>query len=107
MTSLDLSSLGNLTTQIGGLLPSGATIVEGLITGAAVSTVSKGLQAGGASSLDPLGLFPRPAAAAAPVPATNNPNVVSGPTITASAFASLDAGSKASLLSAGVHIVAG
>ena len=104
MTSLDLSSLSNLTSQLGGLLPSGTQIVEGLITGAAVSTVSKGLQAGGASSLDPLGLFPKPAVAPA---VTNNPAVTSGPTITASAFAALDPGSKASLLSAGVHIVAG
>ena len=106
MTTLDLSSLSNLTTQLGGLLPSGSTIVEGLITGAAVSTVTKGLQAGGAASLDPLGLFPRPGAAA-PVAATNNPNVVTGPTITASAFAALPASAQGTLLAAGAHIVAG
>ena len=105
MTSHDLSSLSNLTTQLGGLLPSGQQILEGVITGAAVTTVTKGLQAGGASSLDPLGLFPRPAAT--PVAATNNPNVVTGPTITSSAFAALPPASQGTLLAAGVHIVAG
>ena len=104
MTSLDLSSLSNLTSQLGGLLPSGSTIIEGLITGAAVSTVTKGLQAGGASSLDPLGLFPKAPGVTA---STNNPNVTSGPTITASAFASLPAASQASLLAAGAHIISG
>jgi len=106
MTSLDLSSLSNLTSQLGGLMPSGQQILEGVITGAAVTTVTKGLQAGGASALDPLGIFPRPAAT--PVAAaTNNPNVVSGPTITSSAFAALPPASQGTLLAAGVHIVAG
>ena len=103
---LDLSSLGNLTTNIGSLMPSGSQIMENVLVGAAGSVVLKGLQAGGASVLDPLGLFPK-APGAAPIAATNNPAVVSGPTITASAFASLDAVSKGSLTAAGVHIVAG
>ena len=101
MSGIDLSSIGALTTNLGNLLPSGSAIAENVLTGAAASVVLKGLQAGGASSLDPLGLFPKPSTA------TNNPNVVAGPTITASAFASLDQASKGSLLAAGVHIVAG
>ena len=103
---LDLSSISGLTTNLGSLLPSGSQIMENVLVGAAGSVVLKGLQAGGASVLDPLGLFSKPAAAA-PMAATNNPAVVSGPTITASAFASLDAVSKGSLTAAGVHIVAG
>ena len=104
---LDLSSMSGLTANLGSLLPSGSQIMENVLVGAAGSVVLKGLQAGGASVLDPLGLFPKPAAATAPMAATNNPAVVSGPTITASAFASLDAVSKGSLTAAGVHIVAG
>jgi hypothetical protein len=107
MTSLDLSSLTNLTGQLGNLMPSGQQILEGVLTGAAVTTVTKGLQAGGAASLDPLGLFQHSAAAAAPVAATNNPNVVTGPTITASAFSALPPASQGTLLAAGVHIVQG
>ena len=80
--------------------------MENVLVGAAGSVVLKGLQAGGASVLDPLGLFPKPAGAV-PIAATNNPAVVSGPTITASAFASLDPASKGALTAAGVHIVAG
>jgi hypothetical protein len=106
MASLDLSSLGSLTSNLGALMPSGQQIMENVLVGAAGSVVLKGLQAGGASSLDPLGLFPK-VAGAAPVSPTNNPNASNGPTITASAFATLDPASKASLLAAGVHIVAG
>ena len=102
---LDLSSLNGLTTNLGSLLPSGSQIMENVMVGAAGSVVLKGLQAGGASALDPLGLFPKPAVA--PIAATNNPAVVIGPTITASAYASLDAVSRGSLTAAGVHIVAG
>jgi hypothetical protein len=104
MAGLDLSSLGNLTSNLGSLLPSGSAIMENVLVGAAGSVVLKGLQAGGASSLDPLGLFPKNPAVS---PSTNNPNVANGPTITASAFAALDSASKASLLAASVHIVAG
>ena len=102
--SLDLSSLSSLTSNVGSLLPSGSQIMENVLVGAAGSVVLKGLQAGGASVLDPLGLFPK---TSAPVAATNNPAVVSGPTITASAFASLDSASKGALLAAGAHIVQG
>lgn len=104
MAGLDLSSIGALTTNLGSLMPSGSAIMENVLTGAAASVVLKGLQAGGANTLDPLGLFPKPAAAVA---ATNNPAVVTGPTITASAFASLPAASQGALLAAGAHIVAG
>ena len=103
---LDLSSISGLTANLGSLLPSGSQIMENVLVGAAGSVVLKGLQAGGANVLDPLGLFPHPGAAPT-VAATNNPAVVSGPTITASAFASLDPVSKGSLTAAGVHIVAG
>ena len=103
---LDLSSMSALTTNLGSLLPSGSQIMENVLVGAAGSVVLKGLQAGGASSLDPLGLF-HPASTTPAIAATNNPAVASGPTITASAFASLDAVSKGSLTAAGVHIVAG
>jgi hypothetical protein len=106
MAGLDLSSLGALTANVGSLLPSGSAIMENVLVGAAGSVVLKGLQAGGASSLDPLGLFPK-APGVAPVSPTNNPNALNGPTITASAFASLDPASKAALLAAGAHIVAG
>jgi len=96
--SLDLSSLSGLTANLGSLLPSPTAIVEQIALGAAVSTVTKGIAAGGLGSLDPLGLFPHPA---------NNPAASPGPTITASAFSSLDANAKASLLASGVHVIAG
>lgn len=96
--------VSNLTSQITAMLPSGSEIAQNLLLGAATSVVVKGLQAGGANSLDPLGLFPHPQTASAP---TNNPAVTSGPTITASAFAAMPQGSQATLLASGVHIVAG
>jgi hypothetical protein len=105
MSGIDLSSLTNLAGSLGSALPSGSAIMENVLVGAASSVVLKGLQAGGASSLDPLGLF-HPATTPT-VAGTNNPAVVNGPTITASAFASLPAASQGSVLAAGVHVVAG
>ena len=95
---INLSSLSGLVSQLGNLLPSGASIVENLVVGAATNTVVKGLQAGGADALDPLHLFPHPA---------NNPASVQSPTITASAFATLPPAAQATFLTAGGHIVAG
>lgn len=100
-------NVSDITNTIGSLLPSGQDIAQNLLMGAATSVIVKGLQAGGANSLDPLGLFPKPAQPAAPIAPTNNPAVVSGPTVTASAFASLPASVQAALMAAGVHIVAG
>jgi hypothetical protein len=94
---LDLSGLGALTSNLGALVPAPAAIIENVVTAAAGSVVLKGLQAGGAASLDPLGLFPHPA---------NNPNAVNGPTITASAFASMPPQAQGAFLAAQGHIVA-
>jgi hypothetical protein len=106
MSGIDLSSLSNLAGSLGSALPSGSAIMENVLVGAASSVVLKGLQAGGAQSLDPLGLF-HAAGTTPAVAATNNPAVVSGPTITASAFASLPAASQGTFLAAGGHIVSG
>lgn len=98
MAGIDLSSLSGLTKNLGDLMPSGQDLIQNLMLGAGVSVVTKGIQAGGLSSLDPLGLFPHPA---------NNPNAVTGPTISASAFSMLNAQGQASFLAAGGHIIAG
>ena len=82
-----MPNLSDLTSAIGGLVPSASDLAQQVAMGAAVSVVTSGLKAqltpGGA--LDPLGLFK----SATPA---NNPNAVSGATITASAFASLPSG---------------
>ena len=104
---LDLSSFGNLTSNLGSLVPSSGAIIQQVALGAAASVVLKGLQAGGAQQLDPLGLFHPKGEAAAPIAATNNPAITSGPTITASAFASLPPASQSMMLASGVHVIAG
>jgi len=93
--------LANLESTISGLLPNSTDVLQSVITSAAAGVVLSGLknQIGG-GALDPLGLFKNMAPA-------NNPNAVSGPTITASAFATLPAATQAQLAAAGVHIVAG
>ena len=102
--SLDLSGLSG---SLASALPSSGAILDNVILGAATSVVLSGLkQQAGSGALDPLGLFPHNTANA-PVAPTNNPNITNGPTITASAFASLPPASQASLLAAGAHILAG
>jgi hypothetical protein len=104
---LDLSSLGSLTSNIGSLLPSGSQLAENIALGAATSVVLAGVKSqGGQDALDPLHLFHKDAPPATPTQ-LNNPNVVIGPTITASAFASLPPATQAQLAASGVHIVAG
>jgi len=96
-------SLPDVTNLIGGLAPSAPEIVQNIALGAATSVVLSGIKAqmaGGA--LDPLGLFTKSNTAPA-----NNPNAVTGATVTASAFAALPAATQAQLTAAGVHIVAG
>ena len=91
--------LGSLTNALSSYMPSGSALIQNLALGAATSVVVAGIKSdAGKQAMDPLGLFPHPA---------NNPNVVTGATITASAFAALPAAAQAQLTAAGVHIVAG
>ena len=96
MSGIDLSNFGNLVSNLGGLMPTGNQIVENVLLGAASNVVLKGLSGSG--------LLPIPIPGQS---ANNNPNVVAGPTITASAYAVLPASAQAQLMAAGVHIVAG
>lgn len=90
-----------LMSGIGSLVPSGSQIAEQVALGAASSVVLSGIKAQlGGGALDPLGLFHNTAP-------QNNPNAMTGVTITASAFAALPAATQAQLMTAGVHIVAG
>jgi hypothetical protein len=101
MAGLDLSSFGGLVSNIGSLVPDSNTIIQNVAVSAASGIVLAGLkQQVGSGALDPLGIFH---GAAAP----NNPAAVVGPTITASAFASLPAAAQTQLLASGAHIVNG
>ena len=103
MATLDLSSLSGLTSNLGALLPNQTDVINNVILGAASSVVLAGLkQQVGSGALDPIGLFH-----ANQVTPANNPNNTVGPTITASAFASLPAAAQTQMLAAGVHVVAG
>ena len=104
--NLDLNSVSNALSSY---MPSGNALVQNIALGAATSVVLAGLkQQVGSGAMDPLNLFPHPAAApAAPAAQSNNPSAVVGPTITASAFASLPPATQAQLSASGVHIVAG
>ena|SRR5438874_13009479 len=98
--SLDLSNFGGLVSNLGSLLPSQESIIQNVALGAATSVVIAGLKSdSGKNALDPLGLFHGREA--------NNPSSVVGPTVTASAFASLPPATQAQLAASGVHIVAG
>src|SRR5512139_3658718 len=89
------------------ILPSSGDLLNNLALGAATSVVLAGVKSqAGQAALDPLGLFhrndPAPQVAQA-----NNPSVVIGPTVTASAFAMLPPATQAQLTASGVHIIAG
>lgn len=96
--ALDLSGLESTLT---GLLPSNNELLQSIAVSAASGVVLAGIKQQLASgALDPLGLFHNQAPA-------NNPNAITGPTITASAFAALAPAVQAQLTTAGVHIIAG
>lgn len=103
--ALDLSSLSGLASNLGGLVPSADQVLENMAVGLAGSVALAGLKAklGDGTIPDPLHL----ASGNAPPAPANNPNVIVGPTITASAFAALPATAQQQLLTAGAHIVAG
>jgi len=109
MSGIDLSSVTGLATSLTSALPAPAAIAESLMVGAASNVVLSGIKAqlapGG--SLAPFGSITQVASGSVATPQTNNPNTVVGPTITASAFASLPSPSQANLIAAGVHIVSG
>ena len=97
---IDLSSLGGLTSNLSALVPDTNSVLQSIAVSAASGVVLAGLkQQVGSGALDPLGLFH-----GAPA---NNPSAVVGPTITASAFASLPPAAQGSFLAAGGHIVSG
>lgn len=96
--ALDLAGLESALT---GLIPNTNDVLQSVVTSAAAGVVLSGLKNQiGSGALDPLGLFHN----ASP---SNNPNAVTGATISASAYAALPAPAQASLVAAGVHIVAG
>jgi hypothetical protein len=70
--------------------------------GAAATTVLAGIKTSqGQDALDPLHIFHKD------VTPANNPNVIVGPTVTASAFAALPPATQQIMLSNGAHVVAG
>jgi hypothetical protein len=84
-----------------GLLPSNQELLQSIAVSAASGVVLAGIKQQLASgALDPLGLFQNQAP-------SNNPNAITGPTVTASAFAALAPAVQAQLTAADVHIVAG
>jgi hypothetical protein len=104
MTGINLS---DLTSNLASFMPSGSTLIQNIAESAAVGVVVAGLKAQlGNGGLDPLGILPHPQGTA-PAVANNSPAVVSGATITASAFASLPPTVQAMLTASGVHIVVG
>jgi len=104
--SVDVSSILS-NVNLNALVPSSTDVINNLILGAGTSVVLAGLKSkAGADAMDPLGLFHKDAPPAPPA-AVNNPNVVVGPTITASAFSALAPAAQAQLAASGVHIIAG
>jgi len=100
MATFDFSGI---VSGVAAAVPNQTDIINNVLISAASGVVLAGLkQQVGNGSLDPIGLFHSNS-----VTPANNPNNTVGPTITASAFAALPAGSQTSLLAAGVHIVAG
>ena len=97
-------ALTGIVGDLGNLIPSSGDIVQQLIIGAGATTLLAGMKSSaGQDALDPMHLFHHD-----PVPTpTNNPNVVIGPTITASAFASLPPATQQMMMSNGAHVVAG
>lgn len=104
---LDLSSLAGLTGNLGALIPAPEAILQNIAVGLAGTVAVAGLKAklGDGTIPDPLHLAGQ--AQQTPITPANNPNVIVGPTITASAFAALPAASQSALLAQSVHIVAG
>ena len=107
MAGLDLSSLSGLAGNLGALVPSSEQVIQNMAVGLAGSVALAGLKAklGDGTIPDPLHLHGQ--TQQAPVAPTNNPNVIVGPTITASAFAAIPAAAQQQLIASGVHIVAG
>lgn len=103
--NLDLSALGPI--NLGAILPSTSDIATNLALGAATSVVLAGVKSNaGQDALDPLHLFHHDAPP--PTPAqVNNPNVVVGPTATASALGALSPQGQAQFWASGGHLVAG
>ena len=103
MSTIDLSSLSGLTSNLSALMPSQSDVINNVLISAASGVVLAGLkQQVGSGALDPIGLFHGNT-----VTPANNPNNTLGPTITASAFAALPPAAQTQLLAAGAHIVAG
>jgi hypothetical protein len=100
MASFDFSGI---VSGLAGAMPNQTDIINNVLLSAASGVVLAGLkQQVGNGSLDPIGLFHGNT-----VTPANNPNNTVGPTITASAFASLPPGAQTQMLAAGVHVVAG
>jgi len=100
MATFDFSGI---VSGVAAAVPNQTDIINNVLISAASGVVLAGLkQQVGNGSLDPIGLFHGNT-----VTPANNPNNTVGPTITASAFASLPAASQTTLLAAGAHIVAG
>jgi hypothetical protein len=96
-------ALTGIVGDLSNLIPSSSDILQQVIIGAGATTLLAGMKTGaGQDALDPLHLFHKDPPAAA-----NNPNVVIGPTITASAFSALPAASQQMMMSNGAHVVAG
>lgn len=98
MAALDLTGIESALT---GLVPSTNDILQSIAVSAASGVILSGLKNQiGTGALDPLGLFNKAAPA-------NNPNAVTGPTASASAFAAMPPAAQAAFLAAGGHIVNG
>jgi len=97
-------ALTGIVGDLGNLIPSSSDILQQVIIGAGATTVLAGMKtAAGQDALDPLHLFHHDQAPSS----ANNPNVVIGPTVTASAFAALPPATQQMMMSNGAHVVAG
>lgn len=100
MASFDFSGI---VSGLASAMPNQSDVINNVMISAASGVLLAGLKAQvNNGALDPIGLFHGNTVAPA-----NNPNNTVGPTITASAFASLPPAAQTQMLAAGVHVVAG
>ena len=100
MATVDLSGI---VSSLASAMPNQTDVLNNVMISAASGVLLAGLKTQvGNGALDPIGLFHGNT-----VTPANNPNNTVGPTITASAFASLPAAAQTQMLAAGVHVVAG
>jgi hypothetical protein len=98
---MSLPDLSGLSAQLGGLLPSTSSLIQGMIGTAAVGVVLAGAKsAEGQNAMDPLHLIFHPATGTSQVTTGAAPKTISG-----TAYAALPAAQQAELRAEGYSIV--